>query len=341
MKTNDLKLIYKKYWYKATAPERYTFKVTTYPINKFLLREFKNKNIGKWRVNFKIKWSDGKTEIVDHTQSNSTTPYFNIEHTYDDGEMKERTISFEILNPEAWNTTDLKYFPYILNSEKLNSQGGINTYNDKNLTPIKHIIYKDINETLYPYIRQLNFDETKPTTVSLEGKPKIIVEHFLEQESTDKLSGLIGELIIPAGVENICVEAFERNKFTKLHIPDSVNKIGEKAFYENKWVSGMLKLPKNLIIIEKNTFGGMENIDKLIINDKLEIVKEFGFGRMKGLNEVIVPENVKILEWMSFNDCGTIEKFYVCEDTQLKSSWNSNTTIRNLIKYKKGETPWK
>lgn len=96
MKTNVPKLTFKKMWYKVTVPEKYTFKVTTYPINKFLLREFKNKNLKAWRANFKIKWRDGTTEIVDHTRSNSTAPYINIEHTYDDGEMKERTITFEI-----------------------------------------------------------------------------------------------------------------------------------------------------------------------------------------------------------------------------------------------------
>lgn len=127
MKTNDPKLIYKKMWYKATVPERHTFKVITYPINKFLLREFKNKNLKAWRANFKIKWGDGTTEIVDHTRSSSTATYINIEHTYDDDEIKERTITFEILNPEVWNTTNINIFPYILNSEKLDSQGGIVT----------------------------------------------------------------------------------------------------------------------------------------------------------------------------------------------------------------------
>ena len=120
------------------------------------------------------------------------------------------------------------------------------------------------------------------------------------------------------------ITSIERYAFYKcsgfkgeLILPDSLTSIGYSAFDSCSGFTGELKLPESLTSIESNAFYGCK-----------------GFT-----GDLIIPEKVTSIGAYAFYGCSGLSKIYVCEDTELGTNWNYNTTAE-VIKYKKGKTPW-
>jgi hypothetical protein len=90
-------------------------------------------------------------------------------------------------------------------------------------------------------------------------------------------------------VVSIGSKAFMYSYLTEIEIPDSVIKIGDKAFYGSELL-GKVKLSSNLTKINKELFW-LCRINSIVIPDKVKIIKS-GVFYSNGLNEIFIGNNV-------------------------------------------------
>lgn len=121
------------------------------------------------------------------------------------------------------------------------------------------------------------------------------------------LSGKVTSLYIPEGVEEIGYEAFWKISTLKgaLKIPNSVKKIGEKAFCE----TGLshVKLPEELEIIESHTFHGCKYLqDTIVIPSTVIQIKNNAFSGCEKLTAVVLPEKLEEIQGWAFGNCRSL-----------------------------------
>ena len=159
----------------------------------------------------------------------------------------------------------------------------------------------------------------------------------------DGCSGFTGDLIIPENVTSIESGAFKGcSGFTgDLIIPDSVTSIEYEAFDGCSGFTGDLIIPESVTSIESSAFDGCSGFTgDLIIPDSVTSIGTYAFASCSGFTgDLIIPDSVTSIGNHAFYNCEGLSKIYVCEDTELGNAWNNKTTAE-VIKYKKGETPW-
>ncbi|MBE5756910.1 MAG: leucine-rich repeat domain-containing protein [Clostridiales bacterium] len=115
-------------------------------------------------------------------------------------------------------------------------------------------------------------------------------------------------LTIPNGVEVIKERAFYENKeLTKIELPDSVKVIKEYAF-SGCFKLEEVKLSKNLEIIENNSFHSCTSLQKIVIPDGVEIIEDYAFAFCDLLKEVTIGSSVKEIGYWAFAKCNRMLK---------------------------------
>lgn len=98
--------------------------------------------------------------------------------------------------------------------------------------------------------------------------------------------------------------------YQAIEIGDCVTIIGEKAFLNQIWVSG-LTIPSGVTTIEKMAFdkiGGSEQVSgfTLTLNEGLITIGEFGFAAAKNLKDVVIPDTVETIGNGAFESCNSL-----------------------------------
>lgn len=109
----------------------------------------------------------------------------------------------------------------------------------------------------------------------------------------------------------------------------------------NKNENAKLIFYNNITSIESYAFANCKGFTgDLIIPDSVISIWTSAFERCSGFTwDLIIPESATSIGTGAFRNCKGISRIYVCEDTELGNGWNNNTPAE-VIKYKKGETPW-
>ncbi len=97
---------------------------------------------------------------------------------------------------------------------------------------------------------------------------------------------------------------------TKFEIPNSVEVIGYKAFYNCTNLTSVA-IPNSVSNIYWAAFLGCANLESVVIPNSVTTIRSTAFGGCTGLKEVYIPESVEIIENEAFSDC-TNATFY-CE----------------------------
>jgi DNA polymerase III epsilon subunit-like protein len=115
-----------------------------------------------------------------------------------------------------------------------------------------------------------------------------------------------GELIIPDGVDNIAEKAFWNCKrLTSIIIPNSVKNIGNWAFYN---CSGLtyVDIPNSVTSIGLGAFNGCSGLKSVTIPNSVTSIKEDTFYGCSGLISIDIPNSVTNIDDCAFYECSSL-----------------------------------
>lgn len=155
----------------------------------------------------------------------------------------------------------------------------------------------DIPETVTE-IGQHPFDET-PFLAGLQKKDPLVVINGMLVDGT----AASGEVVVPDGVTKIVYEAFKpyegsNTTITKIILPDSVEKIGGKAFAYCEALTEV-RLPAGIKEIG-NEFTGCKSLTEFIVPDGVEEIGSFFLNYCENLTKVTLPDSITEIDDYSF-----------------------------------------
>ena len=134
-----------------------------------------------------------------------------------------------------------------------------------------------------------------------------IAEFDIDNGVLYKYEGAAERVVIPEGVTEISIGAFEDNKAVKqISVPEGVVRIGEEAFKGCSYLKSV-NLPSSLTKIGERAF---EKCGCLEFVNIPENVSEIGAGAFRGcqcLERVTVPKHVAEIKPETFKDCHSLQ----------------------------------
>lgn len=115
-------------------------------------------------------------------------------------------------------------------------------------------------------------------------------------------SNLIGDLIIPDGVELIRGYCFEdcRGLTGKLHLPEKLKRIGNYAFSDCHGLSGSLEIPRGITNIPSRAFWDCDFDGQLLLHDGITTIESGAFGENRFKGELILPKYLQTISNEAF-----------------------------------------
>lgn len=132
-----------------------------------------------------------------------------------------------------------------------------------------------------------------------------------EAVGLEKLETSIEELYIPDGVKIIGEGAFRELRAKTLRIPQSLQKVGEKAFAFNSALL-TVKIPKNTDIFEGYVFFYCMRLENIIFEDGIEKIPNGMFAHC-GIKTLSLPPSLKVVEEDAFSSCYLVETLILNE----------------------------
>lgn len=99
-------------------------------------------------------------------------------------------------------------------------------------------------------------------------------------------------------------------ELVEFEVPESVNKIGQYAFYSCESLKNVV-IKGNVKKIEKHAFENCSNIENITIANGLEIIREFAFSECCSLKYFIMPNTVSEFGEGVFSGCTELKAIYI------------------------------
>ena len=103
-------------------------------------------------------------------------------------------------------------------------------------------------------------------------------------------------------------------------IPDSIEVIGQYAFYNNTNLKNIV-IPQNVVTIEKYAFWMCSSLENVYLENGVESIMYFAFADCKSLRSIFIPNSVIYMENNVFyrpNEYLTIK----CEVSSVPNTWD-------------------
>lgn len=115
----------------------------------------------------------------------------------------------------------------------------------------------------------------------------------------------IPTVLLPWNLAAIPNRAFYQSAITSIYIPETVQTIGEYAFYQCKSIKGNLTIPDATTSIGNNCFQECTFDGTLTLGAELEIIGEQAFCYCrKFTGNLVIPNSVTKLSYQTFSRCG-------------------------------------
>lgn len=112
----------------------------------------------------------------------------------------------------------------------------------------------------------------------------------------------ITSIKLPNSLKSIEDYAFKGIALKSIEIPDTVNELGESAFYSCTQLKS-IKLSSGLTKLSKNLFDGCTKLTDVTIPDSVTIIESDCFYECYGLKSIKLPNTLKELGGGAFFDC--------------------------------------
>ena len=108
-----------------------------------------------------------------------------------------------------------------------------------------------------------------------------------------------------------------------------LERIGNSAFLGCTGISGELKLPSSLTLIEDAAFRGCSSIESLTINTLVEKIPDYCFDGCSSLSSVTFNENIHEIGYYAFSNCPNLTYIEIPASVTdiAKSAFQSDTAI--------------
>lgn len=163
--------------------------------------------------------------------------------------------------------------------------------------------------------------KAKKESKTKESELEVVDGIFMVEKDSSRLIGLKPDIkevpeniIIPEGIEIIGEGAFvSREKRQDSHIksvkfPDSVKKIGEKAFLECVNLTD-IQFGNGLECIGKGAFNSCRALEKIVFPDSLRIIEGQAFMGCSSLKHVVFNAGLLVIEPSAFYACKELNVF--------------------------------
>ncbi len=166
-------------------------------------------------------------------------------------------------------------------------------------------IYKNTTSVAAQKNIKCDYDENGTMTVHGNG---VLYWTAIEESAEDEVGYGIKKVIIKEGITEISAGCFSGDftDMTELKLPNSVRKIGKRAFKGCKRLK-KVKLPSGLSEIPKECFSGCKSLDKIVINKELVAIRKDAFKGCERLKKLIVPKKLTIWE-NPIKKCSALKK---------------------------------
>ncbi|MBO5420737.1 MAG: leucine-rich repeat protein [Clostridia bacterium] len=154
-------------------------------------------------------------------------------------------------------------------------------------------------------LSSINVDENNAAFTSKNGvlfnKNKTMLLRYPAKYGTEKYE-------IPAGVTEICADAFSANIIVKeIVVPDSVQKIGISAF-NNCRALEKINIPAGIKEIPSNVFYYCTALDNVVVPDSVTKIDDRCFAGCHSLKNIVMSKNIESLGTSAFYECVSLEK---------------------------------
>jgi hypothetical protein len=174
------------------------------------------------------------------------------------------------------------------------------TYMKEKMTHLQRLNLKEVESVadgVYCIPRSAMAD--KPTLV------KCILPDKLERIELGAFTNtsLTGTMMFPEGLKYL--SGFQDTKITNIHLPSTLEEIGDDAFYRCQSLMCEVTFPESLKTIASCAFGGTGIKGNLSLPDNLESIGGHAFINCSGLTgSLTIPEKITEIPAYAFNGCG-------------------------------------
>lgn len=131
----------------------------------------------------------------------------------------------------------------------------------------------------------------------------------------------IGDVVIPDSVTKIGDRAFQGcSGLTSIVIPNSVKEIGKSAF-EGCSALRFITIPDGVKELAYATFKGCTNLSSITIPDSVKKLSSEIFRNCMNLQKVRIPEGVEGIDDFVFGGCGRLTEITIPKSVTLLYSW--------------------
>ena len=116
---------------------------------------------------------------------------------------------------------------------------------------------------------------------------------------------LDGTYSIRKGTKVVCDRAFWDWRFLS-NITDSVNSIGDGAFYDSSSLTNIV-IPDGVTSIGDWAFNGCSDLADIVIPDSVTSIGDYAFGECSSLSSLVIPDSVTSIGNKAFLGCSSLK----------------------------------
>ena len=139
-------------------------------------------------------------------------------------------------------------------------------------------------------------------------------------------------MVLPDGILEIKNNYFYDNKFENIVIPNSVTRIGARAFYSCTNLKS-IEIPSSVTSIGDWAFGYCSSLTSIEIPNSITSIGDSAFAYCTNLNKVIIPDSVVSIGSGMFNSVYTAITIDLSQQTKL-INLTGNLSLSSSYPYK-------